>query len=937
IDVSMVPDITALEEIVVVGYGTQKKPNVTGAISTVDNEVIQNRPVTTVTEALQGTMAGVTVQQGGGKPGAVATIQIRGFSTLNSPSSNDPLRSLKAGGELVIIDGVPGSLNDLNPIDIESISVLKDAAASSIYGARAADGVILVTTKNGKKGGRLTVSYHGNVAIKTPTIFPEQNTPLDNAELANLAAANAGQSPFFPDYLLEALADPNVTAIPNPNNARDYLHSGDFDWVDHFLDRQFQQNHNITISGGGSRSNYNISAGWLDQDGYFAEWGPDNFDRYNFRTNLGIELIPEKLSIDTRLSLVNSELKQPSFDAMGSVTQAGRNMEIYNPDGNYSRHRFQQNTLQILREAGFNNNKENLVEGRLSLIWNVIDDLKVTATGGYNTSWQKGQLWGRAYYKYNTLGEAINLGWINKPNRIELLNRYGRYYLAQITTEYTKSFNRHSVTILAGGSVEENYLERSWARRLNILGNELPAFNLGGTGDETSTNWSAGEWGLASFFGRINYDFDGKYLLEANLRYDGSSRFSDKNKWGLFTSGSVGWLVTNESFMQNQNVFSTLKFRASYGEVGNQSGLGLYDHIPVYVVQSGLVPFPNGDEQRIFAPSLPSQERTWETVQTINFGVEMGFLENRLFLEADYFIKQNLDMLISVSVPKVIGIGVPTLNNGTLETKGWEVLATWRDEVESIGLDYNLRFNIHDQTNKITELTMGEIENPSLSTTGRQAEGYPINSLFLYEADGYYDNQEELDAGASQPGGSNVGIGDIKLVDQDGDGKISNPNDAVYAGTTIPRYVYGFRADASWKGFDFAIFFQGVGKRDLYFNASSLGAFRKPWDNFSFKAQNDYWTPENPDARFPRPLQRGHNYESSTHWLQDASYIRLKNIQIGYTIPTGVVENLRVYFNGENIWEKTNLIMFDPEVNSTNPRATYPLNRIYSLGLNVTF
>ncbi len=911
-----------LDEVVVIGYGTQKKENLTGAISQVGPEILENRSVTSVSQALQGTMTGVTVQQTDGRPGANANIRIRGFSSLNSD------------GALVIVDGIPGNLNTLNPNDIESISVLKDAASAAIYGARAAEGVILVTTKSGKDG-KIEVKYQGSLTIKTPTRFPEQAHSYDGAVLANLSAQNAGSSPFYSEALIEAMRDPSISAIPR-EDGQEWEYVADFDWAGYFLKSSLDQNHNVSISGGGNGNKYLLSAAWLDQNGYFSKYGPDNFDRYNLRLNMNNSLIKDKLTLDTRLSLSSSERNENSQGVeylVQSVIQAGTSMPLYNPDGSYARYRMQQNTMQILKEAGFDKNLSNRFEGRMSLNWNVSSDFEIKAQVGYNVNWSKGTLFGRGYYKYHPSFPPDRFGWINQPNRVILDNVYSRFYTSQILANYYKKINKHNFKLFVGGSVEENYWESAGATRFNILGNELPALNLG-TADDAQNSYSANEWGIVSGFSRLNYDFAGKYLFEANFRADASSRFSDKNKWGFFPSFSGGWRVTEEEFMQSQSIFSNLKIRISYGEVGNQSGLGLYDHIPVYQISNGLIPFPSSDAQHIFNPRLPSEERTWETIATSNIGLEMGFLKNKLIVEADYYIKRNKDMLIGIEIPSVIGINVPTNNNGELETKGWETTLRWNDIVDDIGLKYSIGLNLYDQTDEIVSLNQ---EFVNIASGIRNLQGYPVNSIFAYEADGYFQTQEEVDNWAFQH--ARTGPGDIKYVDQDGDEKITQPNDLKYVGNTTPRYVYGININAEFKNFDLSVLFQGVGKRNYYLSGRVVQPYYEAWDNNSFAIHQDYWKVDNPNATFPRPVMRSSwNYQWSTHWLQDASYVRLKNLQLGYSLPSGILgtELIRIYFNAENLWEKTDLLMFDPELNNSSGQV-YPLNRGYSFGVNVTF
>lgn len=927
LQIAMKEDTQALDEVVVIGYGIQKKVNLTGSVSTVASEKIENRPLGTVTEGLQGTMAGVTVSRQSGELGSNPTISIRGFSSLNS------------GGALVIVDGVPGNMNNVSPNDIESISILKDAASSSIYGARAAEGVILITTKQGKSSEKVKIQYSNNFSFQTPTILPEPNSSYDGALYANLAFTNAGGNPLYQDWMLEKFKDPSVIAVPYENNS-DYYYVADFNWRDYFLKNSFQHTQNLSISGGSTLHKFMLSGSWLDQNGYFSKWGPDNYDRITVRVNLNNQLVPKKLILDTNLSLVNSDKDQTSSGTdyiMGTIMQAGNSLPLYNPDGTYARYRMQQNTMQHLKEAGFDNNKVNRFEGRMALTWNVLDGLSLKALGGYNVQWEKGKLWQRAYYKYRPT-DPSNLGYINQPNKLTESSSFYNYYIGQFQANYNKTFGKHSLGILAGTSVEESSQSITKTLRSNIIGNELPSLNLGQASTAQNSYEVKDDWGLVSAFARVNYSYDDRYLLEANLRADGSSRFSDKHKWGVFPSVSLGWRVTQEAFMQNQSIFSNLKLRASYGELGNQNGLGLYDHIPVYKIDDKLIPFPGGDLQQIYAPSLPSKERTWETLTSYNIGVDMGFLNDRLRVEADLFKKRNKDMLINVELPSIIGITVPTGNYGELETKGWEISLHWNDVIESAGLKYNVDFNLYDQTDKLTNMASA-FKKP---TTGIQnIQGYPVNSIFAYETAGYFQTDEEVKNWAFQH--AKTGVGDIKYVDQNGDKKITS-DDVVYAGTTTPRFCFGLNMGAEWNNFDLSLFFQGVGKRNIYLDTNYSHPYQNAWDNYSFKDLMDYWTPENPDARFPRPHQGAHNYLYSTHWLQNAAYIRLKNIQVGYSLPKNILgklklEGLRFYLSGENLWEYTSMLMFDPEASKPKDAATgvYPLNRAVSFGLSLTY
>lgn len=435
----------------------------------------------------------------------------------------------------------------------------------------------------------------------------------------------------------------------------------------------------------------------------------------------------------------------------------------------------------------------------------------------------------------------------------------------------------------------------------------------------------------------MNYAFASKYLVEANFRADASSRFSKKHRWGVFPSASVGWRITEEKFMKNQRIFDNLKLRVSWGQLGNQNGLGMYDHIASYNIK-GYYPFKSELGQWAVISKLPSETRTWETVEMNNFAVDMAFLRNRLTVTGEYFIKRNKDMLVNVEVPSVIGVDVPTGNYGELEVKGWEVTVGWQDRIKDFS--YSARFNLSDQKDKLVDY--GVEYNGFVAGVNQKVQGYSLGSIFGYRTDGYFTSEEEVKNSAAY-NKSITGVGDIKYVDKDGDGKISAPNDLEYLGTTTPRYTFGLNLTAAWKGFDLGILFQGVGKRNFYLSSEVMNPYYATWNNFSYKMHNDYWTPENPNAAFPRYYAgANHNYQISDHWLQNAAYVRLKNLQLGYTIDPKLtkswgIQRLRVYFSGDNLCEYSKLNdNFDPELSNVDGYV-YPIMRNFSFGLNVTF
>ena len=926
-NITLKEDTQALDEVVVVGYGTQKKVNLTGAVETVDSETIENRPIKSAADALQGNALGVSVSSATGQPGEFSSIKVRGETSLNSD------------GALVLIDGMPGQINDVNPQDIENISVLKDAASSAIYGARAAEGVILITTKQGNSE-KTKVEYSGNISFNTPTRIPQSTDALTHAELSNLAFTNAGSAPLFPDNVIEAIKDPSIVSVPNKN---DFYYTGDMDWIDLMMDHSFQENHNITISRKQKALKYRFSAGWLDQNGLFAEYGPDNYDRYNLRSNVNFQMIKDILNFDSRISFTRSEKRyHPKYGNWSipyiTFIQSGPNMPIYDQNGNYSRYRMQGNPIQALREGGEGKKVSNTTEGIFTLNYTpqYLKGLSLKAIGGSRFINQSTKEWRRQYGKYGPDGLRVLTAGQKGPNSIKAYKNNTQYFTGQLLAEYKNTFGDHEVGGLGGWSAETQHYHNIDAYRMNIIGNELPALDLGST-NGWKNNEDEYEWSMLSYFFRLNYAYKAKYLFEANFRADGSSRFSDKNKWGYFPSFSAGWRLTEEDFMKDQKIFDNIKIRASWGQLGNQNGLGLYDHIPTYNV-SGYYSFENELAQWATLAMLPSQDRTWETVEMTNIAVDLGFLNNRLTATAEYYVKRNKDMLVNIDVSDMVGIKVPTGNYGELKVNGWEASIGWQDQKDDYS--YFVRFNLSDYKDKLVDY--GVDFTGFTAGVNQKIEGYSVGSIFGFKTDGYFQTTEEAKAAPAY----NRGIqdaGDIKYVDLDGDGKISAPNDLAYLGTTTPRYEFGISLGGSYKDFDISLLFQGVAKRNFYMQGEAFQPFRDTWSNYSYTYFTDYWTPENPNALLPR-LYAGvkHNYAYSSHWLQNAAYLRLKNLQLGYTLPTEwankiLLTKLRIYFSGENLFELSKLFKdYDPELNDAGGYM-YPIMRNYSLGINVTF
>ena len=799
----------------------------------------------------------------------------------------------------------------------------------------------------------MSISYNGNISFQTPTRIPKSVDALTYAKLKNEAYANAGASPEFSADAINAIKDPKVSALPAGNQ---WLYTDNFDWISHIFDNAFQQTHNLSISNSSDRIDYLFSINYFDQDGYYADIGPNNYDQYSLRLNTKIDIIKDILDFDVRLSFVASDdYYHPDFAGAGgpnalkqsnwsipyiTFIQSGPNMPIKDPNGNYSRYRMQANPVQALKEGGFGEELKETLEGNFMLTYKPIKDLSIKASLGTRKKHTAGTEWRRAYGKYYVDGTSVEYAGQSGSNNLIEATSNTTYFSGQLFANYNATFKKHNFDFLAGMSTEKEAYEYLFAKRLNISGNELAAINLGSS-DGMTNNYDAYEWSLISGFMRINYAFADKYLLEGNIRADGSSKFSSAHKWGYFPSVSAAWRITEENFMKDIDFLSNLKLRASYGELGNQSGLGNYDHIAKYTVD-GFYPFGYQDSQWATISSLPSEERTWETVKMSNLALEVGVLDNRLTLTGEIFKKTNKNMLVSIEFPEVIGITVPTGNYGELETKGWELSMGWRDQKGD--LRYSVNFNLTDQKDVLT--------NYGVDFTGFTAgvnvhtEGYPLGAIFGYKSDGLFQNKAEIESAALPAAFKSItSMGDIRYIDKDGNGTIESPNDIFYLGTTTPRYVYGINLSGQWKNIDLNVLIQGVAKRDFYLNAQIMNNFRDSWSNFAYTFHTDYWTEDNPNAKMPRlymASQSAHNTQISDYWMQDASYCRFKNLQVGYTFKGDWtsrmrIDKLRLYFSGDNLLEFSNLNKsFDPELTNSGG-FMYPISRNYSLGINLTF
>lgn len=942
ITISLQENTASLENVVVIGYGTQKKVNLSGAVAQVSGKDLTNRPVPNATAALQGVMPGVTVVRGSGKPGSEGYgIRVRGFTSANSANA------------LVLVDGIEQDINLVDPSDIESISVLKDASASAIYGARAAAGVILVTTKQGAPG-KTRVTFSSNYGINITARQPQRLDSWDEQTLIDEARLNATGAPEFNREQIEWLMNPNFTYRPNPTQDR-WEYYGNNNWVKEGMDRiNHQQNHSLSVSGGEQKLNYLLSIAYFKRDGVLR-YGPDDNNRSNIKLNVNAE-INKYISLKFTTGYINSTVNENSFGTDQIINRLYRSrtrQNLYTPPEDVTGQMYngdlQINAVDIEKNAGIEKRMYETFTGRANLhVKNIVKGLTFDVIGWRNQNYYNMDNKSRTLYWYGRSVNTIRFS-INTPNVYTVQKNKGFQNNLQGYATYNFKIAKHEFTIMQGASYEEYRKEEATASAKSMITNDFFSLNYGDPLTKTSTD-NIETWALGSAFGRLNYSFANKYLFEASYRYDGSSRLAPEKRWQLFPSFSAAWRLSEESFIKDKMWYlSNLKLRVSWGQLGNGSPLGLYPYIPL--LTSGLtttnnVVFNDTRTQYIYQSTLASPEVSWEIVEQSNIGIDFGLLKNRLTISADYYIKRNKNMLAALNLPNIIGVNTPFYNVGELKSWGSELEIKWKDQFRKFG--YHISFNISDNQNKLVKYD----GKNSIGTGGviGLLEGYPLNSVWGYKTNGYFQSAAEVNDYKTNntPYFTNLGPGDVKYLDLNGDGKLSagggtpdNPGDLVYLGTTNARYTYGTEVGFNWKGFDFSAFFQGAFQRKFLISEETLspmlGTADMPWT-----IHMDRWTPTNPNAFFPRMYQTdAHNYKPSDKWVQNGSYLRLKNIQLGYTVPLKkkkYIQGIQVYVSGQDLWETTKVLsVFDPEVGNNVSATAYPFYRTVSFGLNLTF
>lgn len=923
INVSLQKDVAGLNEVVVVGYGTQKKGNLTGSVSTISSAQIERRPNVSTSAALQGLAPGVTVTSQTGAPGGDGSqIRIRGINSFGGSSSNP----------LVIIDGVAGNIDDIDVNLIESMSVLKDAASAAIYGSRAANGVILITTKRAKD--KLSVNYRGYVGKQTPTAIPEVTDGLTYMRVFNDASMNDNNIKVYSDQDIENFRQKYEA---DPSN---------YDWQDAiFQGSGLTHSHFISVSANSGIVRATPSLSFVQQDGLIKN---TDFKRYVFRNNLDITP-SDKFSIKFDVAVTNKNRTQIADE--GTIwNYLGRmptNIPIRN-NGRWSDGWVKINPVGYIEDGG--NRKTNNLEfwGNLSMTLKPTDWLSLTGTVAprYLTrnvhAFRKSVM---TYYEDGSEAGAAN-------TFTDLTESAYRYFYGTYTFQTTaqKSFNGHNFSLM-GGASRETYDEKLLSGyRRDFVYNTYEQLTAGADNATKDNNGLQNQWVLVSTFGRFNYDYKGKYLFEANMRYDGSSRFIGDNQWAAFPSFSAGWLLSKESFMDNlRPVVKLLKVRGSWGKLGNQN-IGSSYYPFAEALSLGSVSMGGNIFQMITQTTLSNPNLRWEETVMKGIGIDAN-LFNKLSFTFDYYDKTTDGILLKLNTSQLTGLASPYQNAAVVSNKGWEVSARYDDKFGDFQL--GIGFNLSDVKNRIVDMK-GQTSGDLL----RQQEGYAINSIYGYIANGFYQSQEEINAGPTQIG--TLKPGDVRYVDIAGafdasgkaipDGKITDA-DKVIIGSTIPRYTYGANLDLGWKGLRLSALVQGVGKVDGYLNShyvipAANSSAIKPW-------QLDYWSVDNRDASLPRvSVTSTNNTQNSTLWMRSASYLRLKNIQLGYDLPKAFLKRVGlqsafVYVNGQNLLTSTNFYQgYDPEIGYDAGAADgvslgggnfYPQVKVFTFGIDIKF
>jgi TonB-linked SusC/RagA family outer membrane protein len=978
-----------LDEVVVVGYGVQKKINATGSVKTIDNAVLESRPVANAVQGLQGAVAGLNItNDAGGALGESMNINIRGVGSIGEGSSSSPL---------ILIDGMEGDLSTINPNDIANISVLKDAAAASIYGSRAPFGVILVTTKSGQKG--TSVTYSGNVRIATPISVPKMLDSYTFALMVNESYANSGATniPFsqsnlakIKQYQMGLLSAGTEQKEDGTDEWKGNLVAwGNTDWYDVYLkNHTTSQEHNLSVSGGGDKVTYYLSGNFLDQNGLF-NYADENYQRLALTGKTNIKF-NKYVSLNWTTRIVSTDNDKPS--ALNSLFyhNIGRRyptIPLTVPNGEYH----EQSMVQALSQGGRISSKTQQFYNQANLLIEPIKDWQIHAdissriehnpyTRQFNPIYSTGP---NGTVKYLQVLEGLNAN--KKVNTstgsftvipaagesyYEKANATVNYFSTNFYTDYSFKINEnHNFKALVGVQTEYYHTETTRVASSNILLSNTPFLPSEIGGESTLISEKKGEWSSVGIFGRINYNYADRYMAEANLRGDAASRFPSNQRWGTFPSFSIGWNIAQEDFWENIRYkgFEYLKLRASYGTLGNQNTTSYYPYYQQMASNAGQLVL-GGTQASVLPVYDPySSSLTWEKIENVGAGIDWGFFSNRLTGAFDWYQRTTKDMVgPAMSLPGVYGADAPKTNNAELRTRGWEFEISWRDRIGK-DFSYGISASLSDYKTVITKY-----DSPDNKISGWY-QGKTYGDIWGYKVVGIAQSDAEMAEYLAQHSQSAIGDrwggGDIMYMDIDNNGEVSpgagtldNHGDKVIIGNSTPRYAYSFTLEGAWKWIDFRAYFQGIGKRDFFVgdsdgigSATFFGWGGKQWQFSLFEQHLDYYRfadselGANTDAYYGRIRYDQNNIQASDRFIQNAAYLRLKNLQIGFSLPQNTklaryVKKARLYFSGENLFTITKLKIFDPEALQTSDDTydggagkTYPQYRTYSIGLELTF
>lgn len=933
LNVTLKPDAKLMDEVVVIGYGAVKKKDLTGSVSAIKGDDLVARQTTTLSTALQGSVSGLLVTRDSGAPGASGTIKVRGITTMGD---NNPL---------IIVDGSPcDNIDYVNANDVESVSVLKDAAAASIYGSKAAAGVILITTKRGAKE-RTHLTYNGEVGWEVPTMQPDMVGVTRYMEMYNELLYNDNPAAgFFQQYSADQVKNWISYNKTNPNQFPLT------DWKSLIMkDSALKHKHNVSISGGTDLVRTKVSFSYDDVDGLYGE---RKYQRMMLRANNDATIIKDKLFATVDINIRRGKNTTPNFSPFDMMRKMPAIYAATWDDGRIAEGKSGANPYGLLVGGGNAKAWSTQVGGRASLEYKPVKGLSIQAVVSpfinYNkTKTFRPAVWYTLADDPETIGGYLDSGSSWSTNKLTEQRNDNYNVTSQVIANYMASFGRngnHNLNVMVG---YENYLMKSEslsAARDNFEFTQYPYLNIGS--EDYQTNSGTGtEYTSNSVFGRIMYDYDGRYLLQANVRHDGSSRFAKKYRWGTFPSFSAGWVVTREKFMEGTGSWlNFMKIRASWGMLGNERiGSNYFPYLALMTFNDVLFYDKDGNvvsDKSAAQRALAVENITWETTTSTDIGVDLGLFRNRLSVNFDYYWKETKDMLLTINIPYIMGYNNPSSNAGTMKTNGYDIEIGWRDQVGDFS--YGVSVNFSDFKSKVTDMNGSEQINGSRINR----PGCFFNEWYGYVSDGIYQTQEEVDNSATY--NSSVKVGDIRYKDISGpdgvpDGKI-NSDDKVPLGNSLPRWQYGGTVNLGWKGIDFSMAFQGIGRRTSYMATEMVQPIRDNYGNIPGILDGKYWSPfnteeQNRNAKYPRLSNTGktNNYQTSDFWLFNGGYFRLKNVTLGYTLPQKWTQkirmsNVRLYVSASDLFCISDYPKgWDPEMGVTS----YPITTSILVGLSL--